>query len=60
MTGGRVLNTNKMKKIVLTIIAIFFLKASLLAQGYTVHFDGTNDYISTPIDADLQAMPCLL
>jgi len=57
MTRGRVLNTNKMKKIVLTIIAIFFLKASLLAQGYTVHFDGTNDYISTPIDADLQAMP---
>jgi len=32
MTRGRVLNTNKMKKIVLTIIAIFFLEAGLLAQ----------------------------
>jgi hypothetical protein len=46
-----------MKKIVLTIIALFLLEAGLLAQNYALDFDGTNDYVSTPIDADRQAMP---
>ena len=46
-----------MKKIVLTIIALFILEAGLLAQNYALDFDGTNDYVSTPIDADRQAMP---
>jgi hypothetical protein len=60
MTGGRVLNTNKMKKIVLTTITVFFLEAGLHAQNYALDLDGINDYVSTAIDADLQAMPCLL
>ena len=27
------------------------------AQNYSIDFDGSNDHISTTIDADLQAMP---
>ena len=43
----------------LSIITILILSSvmNLYAQNYALDLDGINDYVSTPIDADLQAMP---
>lgn len=46
-----------MNKTLLIYTFLFLLSNTAFAQNYALDFDGVNDYVSTPIDADLQAMP---
>ena len=38
-------------------IILFTLSSVINAQNYAIDFDGSNDHITTTIDADLQSMP---
>jgi len=45
------------KKQLQILLLTFLVHAGVYGQSYALDFDGTNDYVTTPIDADLQAMP---
>jgi surface protein len=46
-----------LKKQLQILLLTFLVHTGIYGQSYALDFDGTNDYATTPIDADLQAMP---
>ena len=45
-----------MQKTIKTLAIIILSSVTLSAQNKVMNFDGVNDYVTTPIDADLQAI----
>jgi hypothetical protein len=45
------------KKQILLLLLFFAITSNSFAQNYALDFDGTNDYVSTQIDADRLVMP---
>ena len=46
-----------LKKQLQIILLVFLVHTGVYGQSYALDFDGSNDYVTTPIDVDLQAMP---
>ena len=46
-----------LKKELQILLLVFLIHTGVYGQSYALDFDGTNDYVTTPIDADLDAMP---